>query len=455
MLLSRFWRLTVRGLWVGAALGLFSNTPAYADRVDDYITARMSQERIPGVSLAVLKNGKLVKMEGYGLANLELQARATPKTVYKIGSVSKQFIAAGIMLLRKEGTLSLDDSITKYLPDAPESWKPITVRHALTHTGGLIRESPAFAPLKAQRDAEVIRAAYASPLRFLPGEKGEYSNLGYFILAEIITRASGKPWPQYLQDRVFAPLGMNSTRTTTIEDLVPHRASGYDWTDNKQQNASFMLGVRPSGAFLSTVEDLAKWDAALYSDRLFSAEERDLMWSPAKLNDGSEHPYGFGWRIEKVGNHRLVSHAGALTGFRAGLSRYIDDHLTVVVLTNAGQANPDRLALGVARFYIPGLLPARKPVKLAAGELERCVGQYRLSGGRLMNVTLRGDRLVLTVTLGDRSQEVAVLTPEGKTQFFDEEDPRSTYAFGADAEGREYLAMKNDEGKEVERWPKM
>src|SRR5215510_4837757 len=200
---------------------------ARADKVDDYVKAEMQKQHVPGLSLAVIQDGKIVKVEGYGMANIELNVPARPETVYKIGSVSKQFIASGIMLLVDEGRISLDDKISKFLDGTPETWKDITVRHLLTHTSGIVREAPGFDPLKIQSDADVIKTAYSLPLRFQPGEKWEYCNVGYFSLAEIIHKVSGKPWPDYLNEVLFKPLEMNATRTTNMTEIIPNRANAY------------------------------------------------------------------------------------------------------------------------------------------------------------------------------------------------------------------------------------
>ena len=330
-----------------------------ADKVDDYVKAEMQKQHIPGLSLAVIRDGKIIKVEGYGLANVELNVPARAETVYKIGSVSKQFIAAGIILLIQEGRISLDDKISKFLEGTPDTWKEITVRHLLTHTSGIVREAPGFNPLKIQNDADVIKTAYPLPLRFAPGEKYEYCNVGYFTLAEIIRKVTGKPWGDYLNERLFMPLGMNATRTTSVTEIVQNRAGGYVWRNDKLQNAEIYFALRPSGAFLSTVLDLAKWDAALYTDSILKQSFRDQMWSPVKLNNGTTYPYGFGWEVVTVGGHRLVRHGGSLPGFRAALARFLDDKVTVVVLTNGDNANPGSIALGVAGLYIPGLIPER------------------------------------------------------------------------------------------------
>lgn len=338
--------------------------PAWADKIDDYIKAEMQKRHIPGLSLAVVQDGKIIKVEGYGLANVELEVPARPDTVYKIGSVSKQLIATGILLLVQDGKVSLDDRLSTFLDGAPDSWKGITVHHLLTHTSGLVREAPGFDPLKIQADAEVIKTAYPLPLRFAPGEKWEYCNVGYFSLAEIVRKVSGKPWDEFLRERLFLPLDMTVTRTTTMDDIVRHRANGYSWKENRLENASVFLAVRPSGAFISNVLDLAKWDAALYSDKVLKRSIREQMWSPVKLSSGATHPYGFGWELATVAGHKLVQHGGSLPGFRAQISRFVDDKLTVILLTNGDDANRSVLARNIAAFYIAGLVPERAVARL-------------------------------------------------------------------------------------------
>ena len=258
---------------------------ARADEADEYIKGEMQKQRIPGLSAAVVRRGEVIKAKGYGLASVELNVAASPETVYKIGSISKQFLATGIMLLAGEGRLGLKDPISKYLDGTPGSWKDITIWHLLTHTSGLVREAPGFNPLKIQSDAEVIKTAYPLPLRFQPGEKWEYCNLGYFTLAEIIRKVSGKAWSEFLDERVFKPLGMNATRTTSMKDIILNRADAYFWEGNKLLNAEDLIALRPSGAFVSTVRDLAKWDAALYGDTILTASARERMWQPAAQTD--------------------------------------------------------------------------------------------------------------------------------------------------------------------------
>lgn len=251
---------------------------AETDRTDEFIKAEMQRQRIPGLSLVVLRDGKIVKAAGYGVANRKLQTPATPETVYKIASVSKQFIATGIMLLVQENQIGLDEPLRKYLAETPATWGAITIRHLLTHTSGLGREAPGFNPFKVQSDADVIKSAFPLQLRLTPGEKWEYSNVGYYTLAEVIRKVSGRPWTEYLSDKVFRPSSMMTTHPTNTKVSIPDLAQGY--VDNeKLLDADNWLALRPSGAFFSTVLDLAKWDALLYTDRILTDATRSALSS--------------------------------------------------------------------------------------------------------------------------------------------------------------------------------
>jgi CubicO group peptidase (beta-lactamase class C family) len=328
------------------------STASARDTVDRFVSAAMERMHVPGASLAVVRGGKVIKVEGYGVADVEQNIAVTPQTVFKIGSVSKQFLATGIMLLAQDGLLTVDDPVVKHVAGAPDSWQGITLRHFLTHTSGVTREGPAFDPLKVQPDSVVIRSAFVSPLEFPTGSKYQYCNVCYFTLADVIARVSGKPWEVFLDERVFRPVGMKATRTTTTTELVPFRARGYVWLDGRYTNAPEFLALRPSGAFLSTVLDLAKWDAALYEERVLRKASRDAMWSPVRLTSGASSGYGFGWTLDSLDGHWRVHHGGALPGFRAEMARFPDDSLTVIVLMNGDGARPDEIARDVARLYL-------------------------------------------------------------------------------------------------------
>jgi D-alanyl-D-alanine carboxypeptidase len=342
-----------RGVRAAVLLVLLSlvATVARADQLDDYVKARMKEFALPGVSLVILEDGKITKTGSYGVADVARGTPVAPETVFKIGSVSKQFIATGIMLLVQDGRLKVDDPVSKYLDGTPPAWQPITIRHLLTHTGGIVRESPAFDPMKVQSDADVVKAAYPLPLRFTPGEKWEYCNVGYFALAEIITRVSGKPWTQFMNERVFKPAGMLMTAPTNVTPTLPNRALGYDGKDNSKL-ADEWVALRPSGAFLSTVLDLAKWDALLYTNTILSEASRREMWTAARFNAGAAAEYGFGWRVTKHNGHNRVGHGGSLPGFTAYYGRFLDERVSVIVLTNGGDSDAGGIAHGVADLYL-------------------------------------------------------------------------------------------------------
>jgi CubicO group peptidase (beta-lactamase class C family) len=432
-----------------ACLLLLIVTAASADAVDTYLRAEMANQRIPGIAVAVLRDGKPTSVRTLGLANIELNAPVTRDTVFKIGSVSKQFIATGIMLLVRDGKVRLDDPVNTYLDDAPPVWSGITLRHLLTHTSGLVRESPGFDGLKVQSDAEVIRKAYDVPLQSAPGQKWSYCNLGYFILAEVIHKASGRPWPEFMTERVFKPLGMTATRATDTLDIVPNRANGYLFRDNVQHNVGPLLALRPSGAFLSTITDLMKHEAALHDGTLLSKDEQAQMLTPMLLADGSNTQYGFGWIVNDLKGHRRVRHGGSLPGFRAEYSRYDDDSLAVIVLVNADSIRTDAIALEVANHYIHGLSDERSVVKLPAATLAEYVGRYQLEGDRFLTIGVDGPGLSLQFSEGGPQSRVL---PENPTTFFGAKD--ESYVFSRDggkvtqltirAGGSETVATKVD-----------
>jgi D-alanyl-D-alanine carboxypeptidase len=399
-----------------------------ADRVDDIVKAEMARQHIPGLALAVMKDGRIVRSGGYGLANVELGVPVTAKTVFKIGSLSKQFLAAATMILVQEGKVRLDDGVQKFLEDAPPAWSGITVRRLLSHTSGLVREGPAFDGLKAQPDIQVIRSAYPLALAFAPGERWQYSNIGYFTIAEILTRASGKPWPDFVASRIFAPLGMNATRTTTWRDLVPNRADGYEWQDGKLLRARESLALRPSGAFVSTVEDIAKWDAALYTDAPLTKASRERMWTPVALNNRTSSGYGLGWSVEVRAGKRSIHHGGSLTGFKSYIARFPDDRLSFVVLTNGGHVNPDTVLWSVATVWLPGVDMKPPPISLDAKTLSRYAGTYQ-AGARTFVVTSESGHL----TIEPKGQSKGEYVPFSRTEFFlpDNGSSRASFVIAA------------------------
>lgn len=330
-------------------------------RIDDYVRAEMDAQKIPGLSLAVIKNGEIVLAKGYGLANVEHQAPVKPETIFQSGSMGKQFTATAVMMLVEEGKLSLDDKITKFFPDSPEAWRNITVRHLLTHTSGLGDYPEDFDLRRDYTEDELVQRIKTVPLAFQPGEKWSYSNLAYVMLGVLIHKVSGKFYGDFLQERVFKPLGMTTARVISEADIVPNRAAGYRLVNGELKNQNWVsptLNTTADGALYLTVYDMAKWDAALYTEKLLKRSSLDQMWTAVKLNDGKTFPYGFGWGLGEIRGHHIVEHGGAWQGFKSQISRYIDDKLTVVVFANQARANPAKIAHGVAALFDSQLTPA-------------------------------------------------------------------------------------------------
>jgi CubicO group peptidase (beta-lactamase class C family) len=329
-----------------------------SSKVDDYIRAEMQAQQIPGLSLAVIKNGEIVLARGYGLANVEHQVPVKPETIFQSGSMGKQFTATAVMMLVEEGKISLDDKITKYFTDGPESWNKITVRHLLTHTSGMTDYPDDFDLRRDYTEDELFQRIKTIPLAFQPGEKWSYSNLAYVMLGVLIHKVTGKFYGDFLQERVFKPLGMSTARVISEADIVPNRAAGYRIADGQLKNQNWVspsLNTTADGALYLTVYDMAKWDAAFYTEKLLKRASLEAMWTPVKLNDGKTHPYGFGWALGEIGGHRLVEHGGSWQGFKSQISRYIDDKLTVVIFANQAGANPAKIAHTVAALFNPEL----------------------------------------------------------------------------------------------------
>ena len=341
-------------------------------QVDEVVRAQVREQNIPGVSLAVMRDGKIIKTAGYGFANLELKVPLRPEMLLKSGSLVKQFTATSIMMLLEEGKIGLDDEISKYLPQAPPSWNRVTIRRLLTHTSG-IRDffgedgDPQYDPHREYSENDWIRLFSAQSMRFSPGDKWSYCNAGYVILGAVIHRVTGKTWFEFEKERIFDPLGMTSSRLISTEDIIPNRASGYILVDGQLKNEPWATSSSAStaaGSLYLTVFDMAKWDAALYTERLIRRSSLEQMWTPVKLNDGSVYPYGFGWRIRQVNGHRLIQHDGVETAFTTRIVRYVDDGISIVVLMNLGEddeaAMPTRMTDNIAAIYVPTLRAAMR-----------------------------------------------------------------------------------------------
>lgn len=330
-------------------------------KIDQVVTEEMRTQKIPGVSVAVVREGKVVFSKGYGLANVEIGVKATDKTVYQIQSVTKQFTASAILMLVQEGKIGLDDPVSKYLDNTPESWKEVTIRHLLTHTSGIkdfINEPTQSLKLDVT-EQEVFDATAKRELNFKTGDRYQYSNTNYHLLAMVIRKITGKSYGDMLTERIFKPLKMKDTQILSLSGIVDRRAAGYLMSDRKLRNGEYVSQTVLSyagGGVMSTVLDMAKWDAALDGNAILTEASKKEMWSPMKLNQGVDSPYGFGWALGTLNGHREYAHSGGhVTGFTTFYAKYPDDKLTVLVFTNSGWGNPGKIAREIAAAYAPAL----------------------------------------------------------------------------------------------------
>ncbi len=331
--------------------------------LDRRIEVYLDENNIPGGLVAVASRGRIVHLRPYGMANVELSVPVTDSTVFEIGSISKQFVSAAVMLLVQEDRLELDDPIHQYLPNLPSEWLGVTVRHLLTHTSGI----PDYEEIRTYdvygfrlTPEEVIQIAHSRPVDFAPGAGWYYSNTGYFLLSMIVERIEGRPLGQVLQSRIFVPLAMTQTRMADPEAIIPHRASGY-WVNK----AGELINRRPTetsstlgaGGILSSAHDLVKWDEALYGDQLLSTESKTAMWTAVILPNGENTGYAFGWSVRPYRGLTSQSHGGQVAGFVANFSRFPEQEAAIVVFLNRYRVGSGRLRVAVLHTFMPSLGP--------------------------------------------------------------------------------------------------
>jgi CubicO group peptidase (beta-lactamase class C family) len=328
-----------------------------ADAVDDLVRDEMNHHPVPGLALEIIRDGKPIKTAGYGFANLELRTPVTPETVFEIGSVTKQFTAAGILLLAQDGKLSVDDKISRYLENVPAAWSNITLRHLLTHTSGIRNYTglDGFEMTRHLTQGQFVRKIGAEPAIFPPGGNWAYCNTGFNLLGFIIENVSGEDYWRFMRERIFGPLGMSCTTNRDPRGIIPNRAAGYetDRAGNYINRDYDLTDIFSAGAIVSTVGDLAKWNASLDAKTLLTEATEQQMWTPVRLNNGSAHDYGFGWFLNPLNGHRNIGHSGSTSGFSASIQRFPDDHLAIIVLTNSNEDGvATRIAKAIALIYL-------------------------------------------------------------------------------------------------------
>lgn len=384
--------------------------------------ARWSQGSTPGAAVIVIRDGRIVHEKGYGLADLTTKGRIDSKTVFDIASLSKQFTAMAVMILVERGKLDYADTLAKFFPEFQSDARRITIRQLLNHTSGLLDYSLVWGESKklkgnVPRTAEnVVRFLTGQKqLRFPPGQRWEYSNSNYVLLAQIVGKVSGEPFPQFVRGTIFRPLGMNdsfiydngqATRGGHATGYVS-QGNGFKPADRNPEN--YVYG---DGQVNSTIEDMAKWDQALYTEKLIKASTLEEAFAPALLNDGTPVGYGFGWGLGRYRGLRFVSHGGDTDGFLAQITRFPEQHFTVIVLSNYEQFTPPHaVANKIASIYLADDLKSPAAVQLAPARLGGYVGRYTLYD-LVLKISLEGGALWLTPPTQKRVKLVPVSDEE-------------------------------------------
>lgn len=393
----------------------------------------------PGAAILVEKDGQAILRKGYGLANVELGVPVSPEMVFEVGSVTKQFTAAAILMLAERGQLSIDDEITRFFPDFPTHGKKITVEHLLAHTSGI----PSYTGMEDWSEQlreditvdQLIAFFRGKPLDFEPGSRMLYNNSGYVLLGAIVEKLSGKSYEDFVEQEIFQPLGMTHSRYGNRSEVVPGRASGYVKQGDRYETAPYISMTQPyaAGALLSTVDDLARWDKALAGETLLRRASLDRMFTPVRLTTGLPTTYGYGISIYDFQGHRLIEHGGDIHGFSCHLLRVPEEGLFVMVLSNNPFAphRPDALALRLAARVLGRSVGAAPAVQLSEKEMSEYVGVYRIDPQTVRVVTLEDGRLY---SRRNNAPKLALI-PLGKDRF-GYEDSESRLTFRRDSAGR-------------------
>jgi CubicO group peptidase (beta-lactamase class C family) len=379
--------------------------------------------RVNGFSGTILlaRKGAEIVAKGYGQANAEWDIPNTPRTKFRLGSITKQFTSMAVMQLQQQGKLKVQDPICQYLTPCPDAWKAITLHHLLTHTSGIpsYTNSPSYmANMMMPKTVDQMVAGFRDlPLEFEPGSQFKYDNSGYFLLGVLLEKVTGQPYARVLQDQIFTPLGMRDSGYDTTAQILPMRASGYSRQGGNVTNAPYLDMVQPfaAGALYSTVEDLLKWDQALYTDQLLPGAARSAMFTPFKSD------YAYGWQAPapspQTFGRKQLAHGGGINGFSTMIVRMPDENVTSIVLSNVQQAQTGRIArdLLAILFGQPYEVPVLRTVaKVDPKIYDAYVGQYQLTPTFILTVTREGDRLMTQAT-GQGKIEVFA---ESDTKFF-------------------------------------
>lgn len=421
------------------------NTKQLTAEFDKILTEQFKPDET-GCAALVAKNGQVIYRKAFGLADLELNVPMQPDMVFRIGSVTKQFTAIAILQLMEQGKLSLQDEITKYLPDYPMHGHSITIEHLLTHTSGIksYTNIPEFRTMMRTDMApmEIIEKNKALPMEFAPGTKWNYNNSGYIILGYIIEKVSGKTYAEYLQENFFTPLGMTGSYYGDNTKIIKNRASGYQPGEGGTVNADYLSMTLPyaAGSIMSTVDDLYKWNRALHSYKLVKKETLDMAHTPYKLADGKPVGYGYGWSLSELQGSRTIEHGGGINGYLSFAVYLPDEDVFVVLLSNSNGKAPEFNSLRMAAIAAGKPLPSTE-LKLSEEAMKEYTGIFADEEGTERSITLDEGSLKSSRQGGTMRK----LIPVEKDKFLFE-NSFTSLKFNRDASGKIISATFNDRG---------
>jgi len=422
-------------------------------RMEQLIQARVADKSFMGAVL-VARGDQVILNKGFGSANLELNVPNTPSTKFRLGSVTKQFTAASILLLAERGKLALEDPVKKHWPDAPAAWDAITIYHLLTHTSGIpnftnypeYMQTWKFAPTTSEKAIGYFRD---KPLEFAPGERMNYSNSGYVLLGYIVERVSGQSYATFVRENIFKPLGMNDSGYDVNAAILPNRAAGYTPGANGLTNAAYVDMTIPggAGALYSTTADLLRWTQGLFGGKLLKPESLAKMTTPNKNN------YAFGLVIGTSGGRKTIEHNGAIEGFNTQLTYFPDSKITVAVLSNVNGSAPTQIGEQLGRLAHGDTVRTnaeRTQIQVPRERLERLVGSYEITPMATMVISLEGNQLLSR--LG--GQPVVPLFAESETKFFARVvEAEMEFEIGADGKAVAMVLRQNGQQRRAPRIP--
>jgi len=423
-----------------------------AKRADEYMQARLKVSKFSGAVL-VARDGVPLFAKGYGFANYEHDVPNTTQTKFRLASVSKQFTAAGIMILEKEGKLRVDDPVSKHLPNVPDKWKDVTLHQLMSHTSG-VPENLSKALIKGMWPQPIEKERLfdhlkESPLDFKPGEKWSYSNTGYALLGQVIEKITGLSYGDFLKVRIFEPLGMHDTGIDNRRLVLKNRANNYGTFMGQLSHAIYidLSQVYSAGSMYSTVGDLLKWDNALYTDTILPQSSLERMWTPVK------NGYGYGWLIHRRFGRLRINHTGGLPGCHTFVNRYPGSHVLVAVLCNLEGSPFDKVADALAAIAHgdPYDVPVvRVEAKIDPKILDKYVGEYELRPKVAIQITKEDEKL--RAKFPNQNSRL-IMTPESETKFFTKA-AELTIAFEKDDKGKVTGIVVHDVGRD-QRWKKV